>query len=64
MSDNVWNLKMDKYEYCILINALNELRTQLINQERDTSVVDEILVKIIDTPPKNMKRERLYAQAR
>jgi len=64
MSDNMWNLKLDKYEYCIVINALNDLRTELIRQKRNTEPVDEILIKIIDTPPKHNKKERYYCEAR
>ena len=40
--------KFDDYEIRILILALNELRNQLILEERYTDVVDELMVKLID----------------
>ena len=40
--------KFDDYEIRILILALNELRNQLIREERYTDAVDELLVKLID----------------
>ena len=40
--------KFDDYEIRILILALNELRNQLIREERYTDAVDELLVKLFD----------------
>jgi redox-regulated HSP33 family molecular chaperone len=40
--------KFDDYEIRILIVALNELRNQLIREERYTDAVDELLVKLFD----------------
>ena len=40
--------KFDDYEIRILILALNELRNQLIREERCTDAVDELLIKLID----------------
>ena len=38
--------KFDDYEIRILILALNELRNQLIREERYTDAVDELLIKL------------------
>ena len=43
-------LELDKYELGIIINALNELRTKLIQEQRDTDAVDEVLLKALDAP--------------
>ena len=40
--------KFDDYEIRILILALNELRNQLIKEERYTDAVDELLIKLFD----------------
>jgi len=45
-------LTVDKYEYGILIHALNDMRTDLIEEERPTDAVDELLLKTIDAPKK------------
>ena len=40
--------KFDDYEIRILILALNELRNQLIREERYTDAVDELMIKLIN----------------
>ena len=46
MSDNEWN---------VVINALNELRTRLINEGRYHDIVDETMRKVIKAPTKKVK---------
>lgn len=43
-------LALDKYEHGVVINALNEMRNDLIGEERPTDIVDELLLKAIDAP--------------
>lgn len=43
-------LTLDKYEHGVVINALNEMRNDLIEEERSTDIVDEVLLKTIDAP--------------
>lgn len=43
-------LSVDKYEHGILIHALNDMRTELIEEERPTDAVDDLLLKAIDCP--------------
>lgn len=45
-------LTVDRYEYGILVHALNDMRTDLIEEERPTDAVDELLLKTIDAPKK------------
>ena len=40
--------KFYNYEIRILILSLNELRNQLIREERYTDAVDELLIKLFD----------------
>lgn len=54
MKDNIKTIDFDKYEIGIIINALNQMRNYLIDQEKDSSPVDELLLKIIDTPEKKL----------
>lgn len=49
-------LTLDDYEYGVVVNALNELRNDLIKDERPTDAVDELLLKAIDAPTKKLKR--------
>lgn len=52
MRDSIKTLDLDKYEIGILINALNEFRNKLIQEQRETAPVDELLLKAIDAPEK------------
>ena len=38
-------LELDKYEEGLIINALNEFRNKLIEKGKDTTFVDELLLK-------------------
>ena len=49
-------LRLDRYEYGVVINALNEMRNDLIGEERPTDMVDEILLKTIDAPVKKVRK--------
>ena len=48
-------LELDRYEHGVVINALNEMRNDLIGESRPTDIVDEILLKTIDAPTKRVK---------
>lgn len=66
-----YKLELDKYELGIVINALNEFRTLLINKDKEnenpdkivfdqislTSPVDDLLLKMIDTSEKKPLRK-------
>lgn len=49
-------LTLDNYEYGVMVNALNEFRNDLIEEERSTDAVDDLLIKTIDAPTKKQKR--------
>ena len=49
-------LTLDRYEHGVVINALNEMRNDLLQEERPTDIVDEVLLKVIDAPTKKEKR--------
>ena len=40
-------LTLDKYEHGVVINALNEMRNDLIGEKRPTDIVDEVLLKAV-----------------
>lgn len=48
-------LELDRYEHGVVINALNEMRNDLIGESRPTDIVDELLLKTIDAPAKKGK---------
>lgn len=48
-------LTLDKYEHGVVINALNEMRKDLISEKRPTDAVDDVLLKAIDAPTKKVR---------
>ena len=48
-------LKLDRYEHGVVINALNEMRNDLIEEKRPTDIVDEVLLKAIDAPTRKVR---------
>lgn len=52
MKDNTKILELDKFELGIIINALNEMRNRLLQQEISTDAVDDLLLKVLDAPEK------------
>ena len=48
-------LTLDKYEHGVVINALNEMRNDLIGEEQTTDLVDEVLLKAIDAPTRKIR---------
>ena len=45
-------ITLDNSEWKIVINALNDFRSSLIQQGRYTDAVDDIMIKVINTKPK------------
>lgn len=45
-------LELNQYEKGIIVNALNDKRTELIKNNEDTDLVDDLLLKIFETPEK------------
>ena len=49
-------LTLDRYEHGVVVNALNEMRNDLLKEERSTDIVDEVLLKVIDAPAKKVRK--------
>lgn len=53
---------LNKYEYGLIINALNELCTKLIRENKSTEIVNELLLRLLNIPVKKrtlFQRERV-----
>ena len=55
MSEEKTYLEMDEYEHGIIMNALNDMRNELIEEKRPTDAVDDLLLKVIDAPKKKKR---------
>ena len=49
-------LTLDDYEHRTVVHALNDLRSEQIEQQRSTEDVDALLLKTIDAPRKKKRR--------
>ncbi len=47
MFGNYKKIKVDNNELRILINCLNEMRTKMINENRDITVINDLILKYI-----------------
>lgn len=53
---------LNRYEYGQVINALNEFRTKLLRENKSTEVVNELLLRLLNTPVRKrtlFQRERV-----
>ena len=57
MRDKFNHLYLDSHERILLIHSLVELKNQLIQQDRYTDCIDELIFKVINAPFKRMKIE-------
>lgn len=55
-------VQLEESECSIIIRCLNDKRTELLKQEKNTEAVDELLLKLIDAPTRKSRREREYAE--
>ena len=55
MSEEKYYLTMDDYERRVIINALNDQRTDRIQANQDTDDIDELIIKAVDAPKKKAK---------
>ena len=53
---------LNKYEYGLIINSLNEFRTKLIRENKSTEFVNELLLRLLNIPIRKrtiFQRERV-----
>ena len=55
MSEEMYYLTLDDYERRVIINALNDQRTDRIQANQDTDDIDELIIKAVDAPKKKAK---------
>ena len=55
MRSHKYHVYHNSEEKRLLINSLNSLRKELIAEDRDTNLVDEVLIKIANAKIKKIK---------
>ena len=49
-------LSLDAEEHSLLVNGLNEFRNDCLRDGKPTEDVEDLLLKVIDAPPKRKQR--------
>ena len=44
----IYKLRLDRYDYGIILNTLNDRRTEMIKNDQDTEIIDNTLLKVIE----------------
>ena len=52
---NMHYVAPDDYEHRLVVNSLNDTRTALIKENKFHDAVDDVILKICDTPNKKFK---------
>ena len=61
MSSDTITLELDKYESGVVFHSLKDKRNQMLKEGKDTELVDDVLMKVIEkieVPPEKEKRGR------
>lgn len=56
-------ISLDKYDYKLTLNALNEFRTAKLEQGIDTEIIDKLIIRLLNAPTKNKKPLSLSRKA-
>lgn len=55
MKDEKRVVEMDRVVYAIIINSLLSMKNELRKQERETDLIDKVIIKIAKSPSKKQK---------
>lgn len=55
MKEERYHIALDDYEQGIVIRSLNDERTSLIEQDKPTEDVDDLIIKIGNAPMRRVK---------
>lgn len=63
MSKNKITLELSMSDYGVIYRTLINERNRQLNEGKDTDIIDDVLIKVIDSKPKE-KRERKNRETR
>ena len=52
MSEEKRVVELDQYEHRAIVNIIDDMRTKMIQEQKDDEFITEILQKVIDAPTK------------
>ena len=48
-------MEVDRVAYAIILNSLINMKNEMLEQEKETDLIDKVIVKIIKAPSKQKK---------
>lgn len=58
MKEIMYILRLDKYDYGVIFNVLNDKRNALIQEDKDTEIIDNTLLKVIEAKERSRGSDR------
>ena len=55
MKEERYHIALDDYEHGVVIRALNDTKTDLMNEGKSTDAVDDLIIKVGTAPKKKFK---------
>ena len=55
MKEERYHIALDDYEHGVVIRALNDTKTEMMNEGKSTDAVDDLIIKVGYAPKKNFK---------
>ena len=55
MKEERYHIALDDYEHGVVIRALNDTKTDLMNEGKSTDAVDDLIIKVGYDPKKKFK---------
>ena len=55
MKEERYHIALDDYEHGVVIRALNDTKTELMNEGKSTDAVDDLNIKVGYAPKKKLK---------
>lgn len=64
MKEEVKTVTLDPYEEGAVITALNDMRSKGLSEQKCTDFVDDLMLKILNTPQKRARKLRRMGRYR
>lgn len=55
MREKKYYIVLDNFERRMLLNNLNDFRNKMISDGKYTDLLDEVIIKVVNTKPKRIK---------
>ena len=64
MKEERYHIALDDYEHGVVIRALNDTKTDLMNEGKSTDAVDDLIIKVGYAPKEKVQGNRAKGRLR